>query len=59
MLTAGMDGAEFFPAGRGEAREKSSRRGGVGARQGSKLRGGAGRGKGQNLQGGAKLEYIS
>ena len=49
MLTAGMDGAEFFPAGRGEAREKI-----FGA--------GWGRGKARvkpSGRGGAKLEYIS
>ena len=41
-----MDGAEFFPAGRGrgKARVKIF---------------GSGRGKGQNLRGGAKRKYLS
>ena len=49
MLTAGMDGAEFFPAGRGEAREKI-----FGAGWGQNLRVGAG----QNLSISADLDHL-
>ena len=42
-----MDGAGFFPAGRGKGQNLSGR---GGAKQGSKS---SGRGKGQNLRGGA------
>ena len=47
-----MDGAGFFPVGRGKGQNF---RGGAGAGQGKgqNLRVGAGRGKGQNLRGGA------
>ena len=50
MLTAGMDGAEFFPAGRGEAREKI-----FGAEWG---RGKARVGAGQNLSISADLDHL-
>ena len=53
-----MDGAGFFPAGRGKGQNLRGREG-PGQGKGQNLRGGAEQGSKSPGRGGAKLEYIS